>query len=568
MSCIGLVSFNYDENLHKDAVKLDSIGNLGAFLCKPLAIACGREVSVSSSESGLTFLPAEKRSAIQRIFFGFVAIALLPLTLIGLLLLGCSKAHSSTYGLYSKNSVKPATGSETEDKTDAIALSTANGKIAGTNSTSNAAAPKKITTPIVTEADLIASGANWADKVSLGSNLPEALKKLKDAWTRSLAEEAKDKQLHASIAKFNDEAFASMKKANPSLENPRDFLHALNHQVMWSPIPVSDKKFEMEEGSYYRLDGPMNLTKITDSKELQDEYVFKYENGRIGIFVPKGGELDITVNSKAFPKKEGNGTDQPYYLFNEGDVIFKSPEKEREQPKNRTADIYKTNYLFTVGAKGSIAWGRQPVVTKTERQDDTLYFDSGDSLKYTSKKNTAEVEASKKLVPGFVFPEKDADKVDETGFTIVVDMEHDPIFKKLVEYFRKELELYKDQPELQIFRLAMFAADMNKSCTTRLGNLKGIFYLGDVVGSGLMDQRHCGLLVKALADQLNISCGLVAEKKVEFGINKFPTWNVFDINGELHVLDSNSMVAISIPNPLPQSYTFQAEFGIGKAKLS
>lgn len=125
MSCVGLVGFNYnyEKDVPKSIPKQDKMGSIGAFLCKPLILACGSEVTVRSSESGLTFITSEKRNMIQRLFFAFVAIALLPLTLIGLMCLGCSKAYSSTAELYKKNGVTPEIGSKTESKT-AAAVST------------------------------------------------------------------------------------------------------------------------------------------------------------------------------------------------------------------------------------------------------------------------------------------------------------------------------------------------------------------------------------------------------------------------------------------------------------
>jgi hypothetical protein len=118
MTLKALVNFSliYDNNYTKNVISQDGLGYAGAFLSKPLIMACGRHVVVSSSASGLTFLTAEKRSTIQRIFFAVMAFALLPLTLIGLACTACSKAHSNLYEKYNKNTAKPTQDSELEKK--------------------------------------------------------------------------------------------------------------------------------------------------------------------------------------------------------------------------------------------------------------------------------------------------------------------------------------------------------------------------------------------------------------------------------------------------------------------
>jgi hypothetical protein len=552
MSCTGLVSFNYGKNFPKELAKQDAMGYIGALLCKPLALACGTEVTLSSSASGLTFLTAEKRSAIQRIFFAFVAIALLPLTLIGLMCLGCSKAHSSTYGLYSKNGVKPAGDSETEDKTDNVA------KVAVTGKTASADANQtKILTPLVAEADLISHDTYWTDKITILGNLSEQLKALKEKWVRSVAKEDADKELHSSISKFNDEAFATLKKSDPKLENPRDFLLALKRRVMAEPVRICDEHVQLEEGSYYILDGQV-LKKITDLNLLKTKPVYKFEKGQIELFVSKDAQIDFCVNDKNFPALAGLGIEKPHYSFKEGDVITTLPTYDYNNGYPVDHDIL---HLFTVGPRGVIFAGKASKAPSSEARAQTLNFNPGKKLKYTTKENAAEIEMSKKLVPGFAFPAIYSETSSSRPCSIVVDIDRDPIFRKLVDYFKKEFELLKEQPDLKIFRLAMFAADLDKKGDRyRIDPLKGRnFYLGDLVNSGKMNKIHYGLLVKALADQLEIPCGLVVE--FDERAQEYRTWNVFDMNGEPHVLDSNKMVALSITNPPAFSSSFQAEFG-------
>lgn len=559
MCCNSLVNFNYDKNLAQDAVKPDAVGRIGAFLTKPLVIACGREVFVTSSASDLTFQSAEKRAIITRIFFAFVAIAILPLTLIGLALTACSKSHS--HYLNQETTVKPIKkpAAETENKattTTTTATSTAKTKaVADTAKVSKQETGPvnltKIATPIISENDLTDSQAGWENGVT-DTDHTKAVNKLINKWSRSVIEEQTDKEIQKSISQFNTMLFAEFKKdakKGKEVEIPRDFLGALRFRVMQDPMPISDKAETLEEGFYYIISKEDKLVKETDPEVLKNEAAFRYQNGNIEMFKAESRRAYLNVNGKSLPFKEGKGIDQPYYIFKEGDIVTGGNKFVRHDNVSFQVDI---EYFFTVGPNGTILHGRPSFEPSKEAQQQTLNFNSGETVKFTTLKDAVEVE--NKLLQGFAFPSSEDP-------LIVIDIDHDPIFKKLVDYFKYEL---KNAPEdLKIFRLAMFAADLEKMGD----NYEPIddeqtYYLGDIVDSGKLDKKYNGLLVKALADQLDIPCTLVVQE-VQKGSDKptYKTWNVIYVGNQPHVLDSGKMVLLPIRTPPPMSYSLQSEYG-------
>lgn len=109
----NLISFSYTQNF-----KIDNFQFVGQFLTKPLALACGKEVVVSSIDETRSHVLKKQVSIILRIFLAMVSLAILPLTLIGILCLASSKTYIASLKNYSTRAL-----SDKSKQTKAIALS-------------------------------------------------------------------------------------------------------------------------------------------------------------------------------------------------------------------------------------------------------------------------------------------------------------------------------------------------------------------------------------------------------------------------------------------------------------
>lgn len=688
MCCNGLVGFNfeYNKNASSDASKQDMAESIGTFLSKPLILACGEEVKVTSDASGLTFLTEEKRNTIQRVVWGILAAALFPLTIIGLIASAYSTTHNATHKTYLKQMVKPVSNSiaiqtapgagegknspaETTAKVDSLIKPGTNNKKPNASeatasatvstvkpATAQPSAPPKITTPVVTET---IAPADWVGKISQkyfvgefeqevgrltglwrfnhrdfdwhrikqqldGFNEEEmkqfkewrnlqadGRKKLKEETTAEFTELNKirnepnpgqnpkwlllgqterkvkrielleklyyaemdmyegRKKLDEDIKNLNENAFAYTKEKvqefeKKQIETPRDILWGLQGRKIGKPIPISDCTTQLKEGVFHDITqmawSYVNRELFQEMKDLtllrkyisETCYAVKYEKGKVELFTTYNVMVGnaIMVNGRSLHSVEGVGPERPFYCFKEGDVV-----------------CLGGNYAFTVGANGVLSHsdGKRydpKHKASSEASTQTYTFESnaltpanerGMGNVYTTIKEATEIGMNEKLLPGFVYPEtivkkdpyslldislgRDASgfiKVDkpkdEDGYRIIVDIDHDPIFKRIVEYFKAEFATsFHNHSDKKLDRLALFAAYVaDKSEYPPIMNQN--FYLGDMLNSGKWSKRNNALLVKALADQLDIPCALVAERDG----NRVTSWNVVDIETTCH----------------------------------
>lgn len=562
MCCNGLVGFNfeYNKNISNEISKQDTAETIGSFLSKPLILACGQEVKVTPSTSGLTFLTEEKRDSIQRIFFGLLAVALFPLTIIGLIATNFSTTHAATHKAFLKPTIKPISENKakteegknspaetTASKVDSLIKPGTNNKkpqVTSTTATTIQQPNKKIDTPIVTE---LKAPADWVsgikEKYASGMIATE-VHRINDLWCVNLWEKGRTSQefdkLEEEIKNHNEKAFAFMKeeaakKGNNSFETPRDILWGLQGKSLDEPIAISESTVKLEEGCFYDFNHKGEVAKSDLNKDFPFKKALKYEKGQLGIFWPKYQGTSFTISGK-YLDSSGGGEDQPVYIFKEGDVLV-------------SGDSYK----FTVGANGTLlslqdgkryppkfefaackqSYDFEDNATKPTNQKQ---FDPHRS--WTRRKDASVITLYEKLKPGFEYPTKCVKKdqqmdlfpkteKDDKPSRIVVDIEKDPIFKKIVEYFKAEFAsnfTSKDSPHLKVLRLALFAAYVANKRKDDYSETHQNYYLGDVLNSGRWRKQDNPLLVKALADQLGIDCALFLVVDKYDGSNKL--WNL------------------------------------------
>jgi hypothetical protein len=595
MDFCRLLSYNFESQNNTDNTfpVADAAESIGSFLSSSLILACGDEVKVTTTTSGLTFQSQEKRDTILRIFFAVIALAILPLTIIGLICNAASSSYSSRNALYSKHTVKPVpTTSNTSTKKADTANSKAdcaNSNVQSTVSSTSAvaarvtatansynppqspayasAAPARLAQPKEIEPMFtkLPEQEEWQSKVKecqytdLYEHMGEFFKKLHtNMWELNRdQQEARNEKLAKEIAVFNENLFGMLKKSEASskrdIDTPRDFLWNLQGYSA-QPVPVSNGNadFQLKENTYYKLtsdDGyflnqsHLKLKEMSDistvdyATQQESSTAIKYSNGRLGIFFPKNViGCSVSVNGKKLSCERGGGSQQSVYNFSEGDVVSMNGK-----------------YLFTVGAKGVLRLSGEKRMHKSSdfegladrtrfksdavenpenRFSKTVYVKPNQYTKWA-----VEVGIQKKLVPGFEYPEEfisrddslDVGREDKDGIIILADINNDPVFKKIVDYFKKEFELFSHSSKM--LRLALFAEYVS-SKKDHYDSMNQNYYLGEIINSGRWKRKNSPLLIKALADQLGLQCALISRG----GVGYHESWNIFYEDGEFYVL--------------------------------
>jgi hypothetical protein len=598
MDFCRLRSYNIESQNNTDNTfpVVDTAEAIGSLLSSSLILACGDEVKVTSSDSGLTFQTQEKRDTILRIFFAVIALAILPLTLIGLICKAASTSYSERNALYSQHTVKPITaepsdssGPASTTQKDSPAKGDSVKKVTAQTATSvaSAAAIKQSGAANLTEPGTPPRSPAHASAAVVNS-VPPRIEKVDPIITKlpdfpeweSKIKESQPEELHAKMSDFynqlqkywklekvdfatlskeavlyNETLFAMLKKNNGNLATPRDFLWcSQGYSAQPTPITNETTDLQLEENVFYEIigqhDDPNSKTvqvkKLSDLSELNNAREkqptgIKYSHGQVGIFSPQNVlGFCIHVNGRKIEPEKGGGSKTPIYNLSEGDVVS-----------------HNSRYLFTVGPNGKL---RLPGEGHIDIQRDqgvlrattmlTHFPDSCRSFKYAKPISQhcvrpVEVGIQEKLAPGFQFPSK-FDKYNinaysgfvnayfmekSNGFVIIADIKNDPVFQQIVNYLKKEFELFPT--DNKFLRLALFAQYISREGCYDLRSHN--FYLGERINAGYWKKEHSAFLIKALADQLDLNCALVTD-----WLNDRPnndSWNICYENDKFYILD-------------------------------
>jgi Ethylene-responsive protein kinase Le-CTR1 len=439
-----------------------------------------------------------------------------------------------------------------------------------------------------------------------GDQVIQSVNALSAEWKRNQLEQA-EKRAHGETPKketqqpkdtkkalreSNEQIYAFVKKQT-GVATPRDFLWSLRRvRILTDPIPIMGEGeiFQLEEGQFYKLE-PFNrdgvpVRKPGEEGDAVDARIpfgqaIKRKNNRLELYLDTiscARSLYINGQFCSFP---GKGVSQPCYIFKEGDVVCEAQ-----------------RYLFTVGKNGAIIYPDTkrhsfPISEEAASQTKTFVAQLGykreksdpNHLRFTDNLQAAEIGMDEPIRPGFSFYStlktgrtNSSEEVDIThsqddkGDLVFIDIPRDRILQDLVTYLRTEFDLMKYTPEQKMMRLASISADL-LSADVWSYRMEKNYLLGDVLQAGAGVCRHRALLIKTLADQLEMPCALVAgpvNRPMPLYCNgqflgfmemisiagqpvAAHAWNIMHLNGRYWVVDAMQQQVFPVDEPPGES---------------
>lgn len=548
-----LCQFDY---LSPSLVKPDRTEKITKALLKPLRSAFGRRFQVSSSSNKPTF--DEKRlSLINKVAYAILSFLIAPLTLLGLALSPLSSSHKKIYKTLL-------------DSTGVIPKQILAEEPPG----------PRLTTPTKDQ-------------------IMQSLKEFKNAWNLNVREvqeqiwEGKREQplsQEKAHRALNSQLFTFVKQQRPSVKTPLDVVWGLNGFSMDEPIPMMEPglNFTTERENFYTID-PWSDCPLKPSQIENNSFgsVIKNENNQLHLYQDGISKFTaLFVNGKLYSTSEGKGLNKSILTLNEGDIVCEVLGKA-------------LTYRFTVGPNGSINYPSKkrevPVISdaaRTQREEFESQLQSrrnknDKSLSCTTNLQAAEIGLDAPLEQGFALhsqvqvrtdsetiPEVDLSHQADKGDLVFVDLEKDQVLRDLVAYLKVEFELMTYTDEEKTIRLAILAAALldQKSSSVLPKN----YLLGEVIRAGAGVCRHRSLLIKALADALDLKCALVAgvvskAARMEADDHSFVflevlegaahVWNIMEVDGAPWIVDPMHQCAFPVSSPPGMTVSSQKKIG-------
>lgn len=539
------------------------------FLLKPFRLACGKVVTVKAGSAD-PFLDQEKIHPIwQACCFIFSLTLWLPFTIAGFLIVACSDTHSTSMNLYQSHLPTPSTTPRPKTQPHQPSYPSSGDP----------------NFPYVWFKDgylpqTLFRSRDFESIKPIGE-LHEDLNTLRHQWWTSPLD-------HTSSASDHDKAFdlrarehssthfellKYVKRLRPDTPNPLDSFWAL-FSPTWSlskPLRIEGEDIGepllLEEGRAFELE---NLGREID---LTQSEIFCNAIKRIGnqLYLYCDGisqGMGAFVNERFYPSIETSRS-TPACRLEEGDRIYRKG--------------FQISYVCKVGPNGTLIFPprtRQkphgieqdsPSVIQSNQFFREIHHYNADyeqGCPVSDLQQVGYIPPETPLEPGFAYyssiiAKSRADqscKHDQLDLFVQDEMENEMIyyhpeqdttFQQIVEYLEAEFELMDYTEEQKFFRLTTFTATMLDNFAWGRRYQFGVntngqnFFLGEILKGGQGRCRHRALLLKALADNLGLQCGLftgICRTNGRHHSTRWDdkhAWNIAIIDGQRWLVDPN-----------------------------
>lgn len=524
--------------------KADGCEKAAAFFLKPMRVAFGRKVNVL--KSGDTFQFREQRqSTAARVAMTIVAIITAPIALIGLIFLAGSKSHKKLRNLY----VTPQT-----PKPLLAGSNSAASQVLSSSSSMGGASPSFTPIAPARKNNFWINEAKEKSALEIKQALGEVKLNLKDCYRQFHLD------LNGSIFRFMHQEYG--------VETPNHFIYSLSSFSEGSylsrpPIPIrcSWSSMELAEGKryvpwracVYKLNTDYSPLVPADHSEA-DVVVhnndclaameFERDKDRIYVFLdPRFTGFKFKLNDEIYFPSDGLGAKKPSLILKPGDIFECGGYIQFRMKLQDDGTIDFIDYR-----KEAVKRDIEPLSISEEArlQSSILSGSNGHSRgnMYSSRQNVSEVAPGTPLEKGFYINSRYAHTQGHVE-RIYVDIDNDLKLQRMVDYLRREFEALDLNEEEKLLRLYSFVNTAIYETNPKYP--KTNFYIGEIADSGSGVCRHRGLLFKALADQLDLSVGMLAglvDSKFKTSIgtltirnNGAHLWNVATIGQRSFLID-------------------------------
>jgi hypothetical protein len=493
---MGLIEFS-----GRSGFRVDGSEAFSNFLLTPLRTAIGETYRILDENSPVQYSVLRTSDAITRLVAGIFSLAILPLTLLGLALAASSQTYNDLANRISAGAARPRP-----------------------NRSKRPTGPPPPPRPFKNIQTLpIVQYRKPATELD-SQTVAERMQQMTVAMHQNFLQVATDNDPTFDHKQFNLDMFRTMQ--GKGHQTPMDFcLGFSGFNVPRDPQPRVHNPIVMEtpEGRFFEICEfgqvkidviPVHADGHIDGRSVVPGNAFGRAFRKVGkeihVFmdgISQGSTL--RVNDQVYPYIYGRGASEPSVKLVEGDHIYSS---------------YK--YLGRVDADGNIERpSGDPGVLETipeggKEQSERLLANLCDKshkgacqqLTYTNLRVAEEL--SEPLEAGFVVPNSysteylSALESGEKNALMVFEPDRDPIFNKLVAYFKKEKEVLGLSDKELILRLTSFLIFAFEKTPYSVDQLT-VATFGDCLNARTGVCRHRAFFLKAMLDAVGIDSTII-----------------------------------------------------------